>query len=83
MALIGVRTDGVRTVADRISELPGVIYVVFTSGSFDMFVEVVGREPAELLAILNDHVKRVPGVTRAEAFTCFGIHTHRFAWPGT
>ncbi|MEZ0073680.1 Lrp/AsnC family transcriptional regulator [Planotetraspora sp. GP83] len=84
MALIGVRVhDDVHTAADRISELPGVIYVVLTSGSFDMFVEVVCKEPAELLAVLNDHLRRVPGVTRAEAFTYFGIHTHRFAWPGT
>jgi Lrp/AsnC family transcriptional regulator for asnA, asnC and gidA len=83
MALIGVRVDSdVHAVADRISELSGVIYVVLTSGSFDLFVEVVCREPAELLAMLNDHIKRVPGVTRAEAFTYFGIHTHRFAWPG-
>jgi Lrp/AsnC family transcriptional regulator for asnA, asnC and gidA len=84
MALIGVRVDSdVHTVADRISELTGVIYVVLTSGAFDMFVEVVCKESAELLAILNDHIKRVPGVTRAESFTYFGIHTHRFAWPGT
>lgn len=83
MALIGVRVDGdVHEVADRIGELPGVIYVVLTAGSFDLFAEVVCREPAELLAVLNDHIKRVPGVTRAEAFTYFGIHTHRFAWPG-
>ncbi|MEN3539149.1 Lrp/AsnC family transcriptional regulator [Microbispora sp. ZYX-F-249] len=83
MALIGVRVDSdVHEVADRISELSGVIYVVLTAGSFDLFAEVVCREPAELLTVLNDHVKRVPGVTRAEAFTYFGIHTHRFAWPG-
>ncbi|GAA0389915.1 Lrp/AsnC family transcriptional regulator [Microbispora corallina] len=84
MALIGVRVDGdVHAVADAISELAGVIYVVLTSGSFDLFAEVVCREPAELLAVINDHIRRVPGVTRAEAFTYFGIHTHRFAWPGT
>ncbi|MFI7042323.1 Lrp/AsnC family transcriptional regulator [Microbispora rosea] len=83
MALIGVRVDSdVHEVAARISELSGVIYVVLTAGSFDLFAEVVCREPAELLSVLNDHVKRVPGVTRAEAFTYFGIHTHRFAWPG-
>lgn len=82
MALVGVRTDGdVHAVADRISALPGVIYVVLTAGSFDLFVEIVCKEPAELLAVLNDHIKRVEGVTRAEAFTYFGIHTHRFAWP--
>jgi Lrp/AsnC family transcriptional regulator for asnA, asnC and gidA len=82
MALIGVRTDGdVHTVADRISALPSVIYVVLTSGSFDLFVEVVCKETAELLSIINDHLKPIPGVTRAESFTYFGIHTHRFAWP--
>jgi Lrp/AsnC family transcriptional regulator for asnA, asnC and gidA len=82
MALIGVRTDGdVHTVADRISALPSVIYVVLTAGSFDLFVEVVCREAAELLSIINDHLKPIPGVTRAESFTYFGIHTHRFAWP--
>lgn len=82
MALIGVRTDGdVRAVADQISAQPGVIYVVLTAGSFDLFVEVVCREPAELLDVLNEQIKSVPGVTRAEAFTYFGIHTHRFAWP--
>jgi Lrp/AsnC family transcriptional regulator, regulator for asnA, asnC and gidA len=82
MALIGVRTDGdVHTVADRISALPSVIYVVLTSGSFDLFVEVVCKEAAELLSIINDHLKPIPGVTRAESFTYFGIHTHRFAWP--
>jgi Lrp/AsnC family transcriptional regulator for asnA, asnC and gidA len=82
MAMIGVRTDGdVRTIADQISTHPGVIYVVLTSGAFDLFVEVVARTPADLLAIINDHIKRVPGVTRSESFTYFGIHTHRFAWP--
>ncbi|MEO3810869.1 Lrp/AsnC ligand binding domain-containing protein [Sphaerisporangium sp. B11E5] len=82
MALIGVRVDtDVHAVADRISELAGVIYVVLTAGSFDLFAEVVRKEPAELLTVLNDHIKRVPGVTRAETFTYFGIHTHRFAWP--
>jgi Lrp/AsnC family transcriptional regulator for asnA, asnC and gidA len=82
MALIGVRTVGdVHAVADRISALPSVIYVVLTSGSFDLFVEVVCKEAAELLSIINDHLKPIPGVTRAESFTYFGIHTHRFAWP--
>ncbi|MCW2883692.1 MAG: Lrp/AsnC family transcriptional regulator, regulator for asnA, asnC and gidA [Streptosporangiaceae bacterium] len=82
MALIGVRTDGnVHAIADQISALPSVIYVVLTSGSFDLFVEVVCKEAAELLSIINDHLKPIPGVTRAESFTYFGIHTHRFAWP--
>ncbi len=82
MALIGVRTGGdVRAAADQISTHPGVIYCVFTAGSFDLFAEVVCSTPADLLTIINDHIKAVPGVTHAESFTYFGIHTHRFAWP--
>ena len=41
MAALGVRVErNVREVADRIADIAGVIYVVFTSGSFDLLVEV-------------------------------------------
>jgi Lrp/AsnC family transcriptional regulator for asnA, asnC and gidA len=39
MAALGVRVErNVRAVADRIADIRGVIYVVFTSGSFDLLV---------------------------------------------
>jgi Lrp/AsnC family transcriptional regulator for asnA, asnC and gidA len=81
MAMLGVRADGdVRRVADLIAECEGVIYVVLTAGSFDLFVEVVCHNPAELLDVVNDRIKPVPGVTHVETFSYFGIHTHRFVW---
>ena len=44
MAALGVRVErNVRDVADRIADIAGVIYVVFTSGSFDLLVEVAVR----------------------------------------
>jgi Lrp/AsnC family transcriptional regulator for asnA, asnC and gidA len=81
MAMLGVRADGdVRAIADQVAAFDGVIYLVLTAGSFDMFVEVVCRSPAELLDLVNDRIKPLPGVTHVETFTYFGIHTHRFVW---
>jgi Lrp/AsnC family transcriptional regulator for asnA, asnC and gidA len=81
MAMLGVRADGdIRRVADRIATCDGVIYLVLTAGSFDMFVEVVCHSSAELLDLINDRIKPVPGVTHVETFSYFAIHTHRFDW---
>lgn len=81
MALVGVAVEGdVRAVADRVSELDNVIYVVLTSGSFDLFAEVVCADMDELFTVVNDHIKAVTGVRATESFVYFDIHTHRFTW---
>jgi Lrp/AsnC family transcriptional regulator for asnA, asnC and gidA len=81
MSLVGISVDGdIRAVADAIADLRQVIYVVLTSGSFDLFAEVVCRDMDELFAVVNDHLKAIDGVTRTESFVYFDIHTHRFTW---
>ena len=81
MAMLGVRADGdIREVADRIAACDGVIYLVLTAGAFDLFAEVVCHTPAQLLDLINDQIKPLPGVKHVETFTYFGIHTHRFDW---
>ena len=81
MAMLGVRAEGdIRAAADAIAACEGVIYEVLTAGAFDLFVEVVCHTPAELLDLINEGIKAVPGVTHVETFTYFGIHTHRFVW---
>jgi Lrp/AsnC family transcriptional regulator for asnA, asnC and gidA len=81
MALVGIAVAGdVRSVADAVSQVENVIYVVLTSGSFDLFAEVVCRDMDELFTIVNDHIKALDGVTTTESFVYFDIHTHRFTW---
>ena len=81
MAALGVRVErNVRDVADRIADIDGVIYVVFTSGSFDLLVEVLCEDSARLLAVIDDEVRAIDDVRSVESFTYFGIHTHRFVW---
>ena len=60
MAALGVRVDrNVRAVADRIAEIEGVIYVVFTSGSFDLLVEVLCEDSARLLQVIDDEIRSI------------------------
>ena len=81
VAGLGVRVErNVRAVADAIAAIDGVIYVVFTSGSFDLFVEVICADSAALLAVIDDQIRQITHVRSVESFTYFGIHTHRFAW---
>jgi Lrp/AsnC family transcriptional regulator for asnA, asnC and gidA len=81
MALLGVKVDGdARAVADLLGQRDEVVYSVLTSGGYDLFAEVVCRDPRALLDFINDVVRPVEGVTAVDNFPYFGIHTHRFAW---
>ena len=81
MAALGVRVErNVRLVAVKIAAISGVIYVVFTSGSFDLLVEVLCADSARLLQVIDDEVRAIEDVRSVESFTYFGIHTHRFVW---
>jgi len=81
MALVGIAVDGdIGKVADAVGSIDEVIYVVLTSGAFDIFAEVVCASMDELFEVVNNHLKRVDGVRSTESFVYFDIHTHRFNW---
>jgi Lrp/AsnC family transcriptional regulator, regulator for asnA, asnC and gidA len=81
MALVGLRVQGdTREVAKAISELNESIYVVATSGSFDVIAEIVSETHQDLLAVLNDHVRQIPGVTSTESFVYLHVHKHTFVY---
>jgi Lrp/AsnC family transcriptional regulator for asnA, asnC and gidA len=81
MAMIGLRTEGsAREAADRIAELEEVIYVVLTAGSFDVVAEVVCVDTEQLMHVVDEHIKAVPGVHDVEIMIELAIHTHRFTW---
>ena len=81
MAMLGIQVDGdVVRIADAVAAIEGVIYVVLSSGSFDLLVEVIAEETGSLLGVINDQLKAIDGVRRVESFLYFGIHTHRFGW---
>lgn len=70
MALIGIRVDGHKLleVADQISRLEEVIYLILTSGSYDLFAEILCRDHAHLLRFLSEGLYQIEGVREAESF---------------
>jgi Lrp/AsnC family transcriptional regulator for asnA, asnC and gidA len=80
-AMIGVRAEGdLREVADKLSSLPEVDYVVITAGSFDILIEVVCEDDEHLLRLLNDSVRSVPGVRDTETFVYLQLAKQTYTW---
>ena len=70
MAMIGIRVEGSKLlgVAEKISKLDEVIYMVISSGRFDIFAEVVCRDNEDLLRFITEKLSRVAGVRESESF---------------
>ncbi len=80
-AMVGVRVEGdVRLVAEKLSELEEVDYVVMCAGSFDLLVEVVCEDDDALFRLLNDSVRSVPGVRSTESFVYLKLAKQTYSW---
>src|SRR5512135_2869281 len=70
MAMIGIRVDGSKLleVAEKIARLEEVIYLIISSGRFDIFAEVVCRDHEDLLRFISEKLATVDGVRESESF---------------
>src|SRR5512140_3018578 len=70
MAMIGIRTDGNRMleVADEVSRLEEVIYLVVASGRFDLLAEVFWRDHEDLCRSMTERLYGIEGVRETETF---------------
>ena len=80
-AMVGISVEGdVRVVADKLTALPEVDYVVMCAGSFDLLAEVVCENDERLLHVLNDSVRSIPGVRRTETFLYLKLNKQTYSW---
>jgi Lrp/AsnC family transcriptional regulator, regulator for asnA, asnC and gidA len=78
--MIGVKCEGdLERVADHLARIDEIDYVVITSGSFDVLVEVVCEDDDHLLEILS-RVRGVPGVTSTETFVYLKLRKQTYSW---
>jgi len=70
MAMIGIRVDGSKllTVAEKVSRLDEVIYMIISSGRYDIFAEVVCRNHEDLLRFITEKLSVIDGVRESESF---------------
>ena len=80
-AMVGISVEGdVRAVADKLSSLSEVDYVVICAGSFDLLAEVVCEDDEHLLQVLNDSIRSIPGVRSTETFLYLKLAKQTYTW---
>jgi DNA-binding Lrp family transcriptional regulator len=58
----------VETIADVLARLQAVTYVAICAGRYDLFVEIACRDDDELLTVLEDQVRGLPGLSSIEVY---------------
>jgi Lrp/AsnC family transcriptional regulator for asnA, asnC and gidA len=83
-AMIGLQVEGdALVVADRVAALREVEYVVLTAGAVDLLVEVAVEDDESLLRLLNDQIRKIPGVRATETYMYLRIHKETYQWGGS
>jgi Lrp/AsnC family transcriptional regulator for asnA, asnC and gidA len=80
MALIGVQANkDLHAIAELVSTWPETTYVVISAGSYDLLIEVVCADNAELL-LLVERLRAVEGVRTTESFIYISRHKLNYAY---
>ncbi|MER7798571.1 Lrp/AsnC family transcriptional regulator [Microbacterium sp. NPDC096154] len=80
-AMVGIKVSGdTRRVAEALSALPFVIYVVLTAGSFDVIAEVVCEDDEELIELLNTRIRTLDGVMSTETLVYLKLQKQQYNW---
>jgi Lrp/AsnC family transcriptional regulator for asnA, asnC and gidA len=80
-AMVGIRVTGaLDPVADALSEIPEVDYVVLTAGSYDLLAEVVCESDEHLLRIISDEIRGISGVAATETLVYLKLRKQTYSW---
>jgi Lrp/AsnC family transcriptional regulator for asnA, asnC and gidA len=81
MAMVALRIEGdLMITAAALAAMPEIIYVVVAAGSFDLLVEVLCADHDHLLKLLNEDIRKIPGVTRTETFTYLRVVKETYSY---
>ncbi len=79
-AMIGIKCEGdLDHVADLLSAMREIDYVVITAGSFDLLAELVCESDDELLELLG-RIRAIPSVTSTESFVYLKLRKQIYSW---
>jgi Lrp/AsnC family transcriptional regulator for asnA, asnC and gidA len=80
-AMIGISCSGdSMSVAERLTLIDAIDYVVLTAGRFDIVIEVVCEDDSHLLDILNTQIRSLPGVYLAETLVYLKTLKQQYNW---
>ncbi len=81
-AMLGLTVENgmEKAVAQRLSEVQEIVYIVLTAGGFDILAEVVGTSDAHLLELVTSVVKPTPGVLTIHTFLYQELQKQTYTW---
>ena len=80
-AMVAISATGdVEAVAEQLSKIDEVDYLVLTAGSFDILAEVVVEDDEHLLQLLSRRFRAIPGVTRTESLLYLRLAKQTYNW---
>jgi Lrp/AsnC family transcriptional regulator for asnA, asnC and gidA len=75
---ISVQTGQLRKVGRELAAIDQVTYVAYVSGRFDIIIEVLLRDQAELFEFIGSVLQRIEGIASSETFNV--LHTEKFSY---
>jgi Lrp/AsnC family transcriptional regulator for asnA, asnC and gidA len=79
--MVGLKVTGdMRPIALALATIPEVDYVVICAGAYDLLAELVCTDDDHLLALLNDKIRAIAGVTETETFVYLRLTKQTYAW---
>jgi len=79
--MVGLKVTGdMRPIAEALSKIAEVDYVVICAGAYDLLAELVCTDDDHLLTLLNDQIRAIPGVTGTETFVYLKLVKQTYAW---
>ncbi|MFG3010933.1 Lrp/AsnC family transcriptional regulator [Streptomyces cinerochromogenes] len=80
-AMVGINVEGdAESIADALTDMSEVEYVVMTAGSFDILAEIVCEDDDHLLDVINKRIRSLPGVRSTESFVYLKLKKQTYMW---
>ena len=82
-AEIGIRVRGASLlkVSKRLEAVPEVSYIELVLGSYDLSISVTCRNNEDLLRVVDDAIRAIPGVEQVEALSVLKVTKDIYRWP--
>ena len=81
MSMIGIRVSGdPREIAEDLTTIPEMAYVVVTLGTFDILVEAVCENDEHLIDLIATRIRTIPGITHTESMLYAGLYKDLYNW---
>ncbi|MEC9366493.1 MAG: Lrp/AsnC ligand binding domain-containing protein, partial [Chloroflexota bacterium] len=79
-AIVGIKVNLalIRKVVHELDQIEEIRWINITSGSFDIFVNVVAKSVSDILSLLQNRIGKIEGVDRVETFTTLEVSKDRY-----